>query len=178
MAGHSWPALGLTRGRRFITCATHDGDRSSAMSDELLSVRRWRVSRSGVVDIGPLDLDLRRGTITTVMGPSGIGKTTLLLSLLGATEAGVLISGERHQNGRVLTTGEILREALYIPQRVPFNPNWEIGRYLARLPFATGYGEREPTRTRFARDRRVAEVLTDLRLNHRARATLAELSGG
>jgi hypothetical protein len=60
-----------------------------------------------------------------------------------------------------------------IPQGFPFNPNWEVRAFLLHLAAsaARGLTRREVSGV-------VDQVLRDLDLDHRARATVATLSGG
>lgn len=119
------------------------------------------------------------------MGPSGVGKTTLLLTILGYQESGLSVSGKRIQEGKILPPSAVPEHALYIPQQLPFNPNWEVQGFLRRLPSVNPmwwevlprlWEMLPPFRTR--ERARVKEVLEQLGLSHRARATVAELSGG
>jgi phospholipid/cholesterol/gamma-HCH transport system ATP-binding protein len=56
-------------------------------ADEVVQVRGVRYSAGSRQIFDGLDLSVRRGTITAVMGPSGTGKTTLLRLLTGQARA-------------------------------------------------------------------------------------------
>ncbi|MFD2111507.1 ABC transporter ATP-binding protein [Thiorhodococcus fuscus] len=58
-------------------------DRDLADQDLLVKIRGLRFSRGSRVIFEDLDLDIRRGSVTAVMGPSGTGKTTLLKLITG-----------------------------------------------------------------------------------------------
>ncbi len=133
-------------------------------------LRNWSVLRNKTAILGPAHFAFHEGHIYTIMGPSGIGKSSLLLTLLGYLEEGLEVSGERVYNGRFLTDGEIPSRALFIPQSLPFNPNWEVGSFLRRLPYDRG--------TRRAQKAKVQHVLANLGIQHREKAIVAELSGG
>jgi len=58
-------------------------DRDLADQDLLVKIRGLHFSRGSRVIFEDLDLDIRRGSVTAVMGPSGTGKTTLLKLITG-----------------------------------------------------------------------------------------------
>ena len=69
----------------------------AATSDNLVEVSGLRFRRSGRPIFSGLDLAVRRGSITAIMGPSGTGKTTLLRMITGQLrpEAGtVTVAGQ------------------------------------------------------------------------------------
>lgn len=149
------------------------------MKPPVLQLRDWSVFRNGRRLAGPLSVNCASTEITVLMGVSGVGKTSLLLSALGYSEDGLSADGIRHENGRPLRPGELLRSlSVYIPQNVPFNPNWEVTSFLCRLP----WGERKWWHSLWpeTRSRRLAvlSILKQLGLAHRAHATVSELSGG
>lgn len=68
-----------------------------ATDDTLVSIRGLRFARGSRWIFDGVDLDIRRGGITAIMGPSGTGKTTLLK----------LIGGQlRPQAGRIEVEGQ------------------------------------------------------------------------
>ena len=79
------------------------------MSDNpLVQIRNLSFSRGNRKIFDGVDIDIRRGSITAIMGPSGTGKTTLLR----------LIGGQlKPDNGSILVDGEevphLRRNALY-----------------------------------------------------------------
>ncbi len=67
------------------------------MSDTLVRIRGLRFRHGARIVFDGVDLDIRRGSVTAVMGPSGTGKTTLLK----------LISGQiRSDGGTIEVDGE------------------------------------------------------------------------
>jgi len=58
-------------------------DRDLADQNLLVKIRGLHFSRGSRVIFEDLDLDIRRGSVTAVMGPSGTGKTTLLKLITG-----------------------------------------------------------------------------------------------
>ncbi|WP_414069494.1 ATP-binding cassette domain-containing protein, partial [Staphylococcus aureus] len=76
--------------------------------DTLIRIRGLTTVLSGKKVFDALDLDIPRGKVTAIMGPSGTGKTTLLKH----------ITGQMHGDaGQVLVDGrnvpELGRDALY-----------------------------------------------------------------
>ena len=69
-----------------------------APSDNLVTIRGLSFSRSERVIFEQVDLDIYRGKITAIMGPSGTGKTTLLNligGLLQPSAGSIEVDGER-----------------------------------------------------------------------------------
>ncbi|GAB3024966.1 MULTISPECIES: ABC transporter ATP-binding protein [Oleiagrimonas] len=70
---------------------------SAPTGDALVRVRGLTTRFSGRTVFDGLDLDIPRGKITAIMGPSGTGKTTLLKHITGQTPADageLLVDGE------------------------------------------------------------------------------------
>jgi phospholipid/cholesterol/gamma-HCH transport system ATP-binding protein len=67
--------------------------RTAAASSALVEVRGLRTTLGGKVIFDGIDLDIPRGKITAIMGPSGTGKTTLLRHITGqlAPDAGKIV---------------------------------------------------------------------------------------
>ncbi|MGQ9831173.1 MAG: ABC transporter ATP-binding protein [Thermochromatium sp.] len=78
-------------------------------SDVLVEIRGLCFRRGERVIFEGLDLDIRRGSVTAVMGPSGTGKTTLLKLITGQLRPD---AGTIHVDGQDLTqldTSELYR---------------------------------------------------------------------
>ncbi|GLK58702.1 MULTISPECIES: phosphonate ABC transporter ATP-binding protein [Azotobacter] len=72
------PPLALgTSARRSAPAAAEDG------SPVLLRLDRVSIERGGKPILDGIDLEIRRGSITAIVGPSGIGKSSLLATLNG-----------------------------------------------------------------------------------------------
>ena len=86
-------------------------------SDTLVKIRGLRFARGNRPIFDGVDLDIPRGKVTAIMGPSGTGKTTLLR----------LIGGQLHPDqGSIQVDGqevpELRRSALYaLRQRMGTN---------------------------------------------------------
>jgi putative ABC transport system ATP-binding protein len=76
--------------------AQADGDEPALIELEAVA-RRYRVGEVTVTALGPVDLRVRRGEFTVVLGPSGSGQATLL-NIIGAldtpSEGRVQIAGQ------------------------------------------------------------------------------------
>jgi ABC-type sulfate/molybdate transport systems ATPase subunit len=64
----------------------------------VLSAESLAVGRDGRVLIDALDLELRCGEVVAVLGPNGVGKSTLLVTLAGLLEP---VAGRVERHGRV-----------------------------------------------------------------------------
>jgi len=72
--------------------------RASAPADNLVTIRGLSFSRGERIIFEQVDIDILRGRITAIMGPSGTGKTTLLNligGLLQPAAGSIEIDGER-----------------------------------------------------------------------------------
>ena len=85
------------------------GDRLETLGVEGLTFRYPGTAQG----VGPVDLTLRRGTLTVLTGRVGAGKTTLLLALLGLLP---------RQEGCVLWNGRPVEEGVLAPPRAAFTP--------------------------------------------------------
>ena len=82
---------------------------SVANTDPLIRIRGLRTVLNGKTIFDGVDLDIPRGRITAIMGPSGTGKTTLMRHITGqlAPDAGEIIV-----DGRNVT--RISRDELFV----------------------------------------------------------------
>jgi phospholipid/cholesterol/gamma-HCH transport system ATP-binding protein len=86
-----------------------DADASQGSSaDALVSVRGLRTRLGGKLIFDGLDMEVARGSVTAIMGPSGTGKTTLLRHLTGQMRPG---SGSVRVDGEEVT--QLSRRALF-----------------------------------------------------------------
>jgi ABC-type multidrug transport system ATPase subunit len=127
-----------------------------------VSVRRGRARL-----LSNVDLTIRSGGLTALIGPSGSGKSTLLAVALGVLPA---------DDGVVTLGGAPVAQAGplgWVPQQDALHPSLRVRdelRYAAEL--------RMPDADDDARERRVTEVLQQVGLSERARVRIGSLSGG
>jgi len=126
-----------------------------------------KVYDSGVMALGPLDLDVRKGEFVSLLGPSGCGKSTALRLIAGLnapTSGSVGISRPAGRARPGHSIGFVFQE----PTLMPWTSVWENVRLplkLAQAPAAEASA-------------RIAEALMQVGLTEFADAFPRELSGG
>ena len=85
-----------------------DTDRATPDDSTLVRIRGLTTVLNGKTIFDALDLDIPRGKVTAIMGPSGTGKTTLLKHITGQMRAD---AGEIRVNGQ--NVADLSREQLY-----------------------------------------------------------------
>jgi NitT/TauT family transport system ATP-binding protein len=119
---------------------------------------------SGVVALGPLDLEVRKGEFVSLLGPSGCGKSTALRLIAGlsAPTSGTVRVSNRGAPGHCI--GFVFQEPTLMP--------WTSIRENVRLPLKLTHVPRDQA------DARVGEALAQVGLTEFADAYPRELSGG
>jgi putative thiamine transport system ATP-binding protein len=120
----------------------------------------------------PLSLSVAPGTVTTIMGPSGIGKSTLLDAIGGHLAHGFRAEGQVTLNGRAVL--HLPAEARHIGlmfQDALLFPHLSVGDNLA-------FGLSRAVTGRVARRDRVEQALAQAGLAGMAQRDPATLSGG
>ena len=126
-----------------------------------------KVYDSGVMALGPLDLDVRRGEVVSLLGPSGCGKSTALrlIAGLGAPTSGsVGVAGRRDAGRAGHPIGFVFQEPTLMP--------WTSVRDNVGLPLKLAHAPAAET------EARVHEALNKVGLADFAGAFPRELSGG
>src|SRR3982074_2332588 len=122
---------------------------------------------SGVVALGPVDLDVRKGEFVSLLGPSGCGKSTALRLIAGLnapTSGSVGISKPAGQARPGHSIGFVFQEPTLMP--------WTSVRENVRLPLKLAQAPA------IEASARIAEALAQVGLTEFADAFPRELSGG
>jgi NitT/TauT family transport system ATP-binding protein len=122
-----------------------------------------KVYDSGVVALGPIDLDVRKGEFVSLLGPSGCGKSTALRLIAGlsAPTSGTVRVSDR---GAARSIGFVFQEPTLMP--------WTSVRENVRLPLKLAHVPRAEA------DARVTNALAQVGLAEFADTFPRQLSGG
>ncbi len=140
----------------------------SDASDLAVSLRGvTKVYDSGVVALGPMDLEVRKGEFVSLVGPSGCGKSTALRLIAGLnapTSGTVRVSRPAVEVSGRHSVGFVFQEPTLMP--------WASVRENVRLPLKLAH--LRPTEA----DARIDAALAQMGLTEFADAYPRELSGG
>src|SRR5258707_13031783 len=139
--------------------------RSEGLAVSLRGVTK--VYDNGVMALGPLDLDVRRGEFVSLLGPSGCGKSTALRLIAGLnapTSGSVGVSKPAGQARPGHSIGFVFQEPTLMP--------WTSVRENVRLPLKLAQAPGTEASAR------IAEALMQVGLTEFADAYPRELSGG
>jgi NitT/TauT family transport system ATP-binding protein len=148
--------------------ASADTELDSADRTVAVSLRNvTKVYENGVVALGPIDLEVRRGEFVSLLGPSGCGKSTALRLIAGLSlpSSGVV----RVARPTVTTTGG---HAIGFVFQEPTLMPWTTVRENVRLPLRLAHVPFSAAKAR------VDEALAQVGLSEFAGAYPRELSGG
>lgn len=126
-----------------------------------------KVYDSGVMALGPLDLEVHQGEFVSLLGPSGCGKSTalrLIAGLSAPTSGTVGVAQSAAQSSGTHSIGFVFQEPTLMP--------WTSVRENVRLPLKLAD---VPTADA---DARIGEALAQVGLTEFAEAYPRELSGG
>src|SRR3979490_3393501 len=126
-----------------------------------------KVYDSGVMALGPLDLDVSKGEFVSLLGPSGCGKSTALKLIAGLSAPTSGAVGVSHRAGQA-RAGHSLGFVFQEPTLMP----WTSVRENVRLPLKLAHA---PVAEANAR---ISEALAQVGLTEFAEAFPRELSGG
>jgi NitT/TauT family transport system ATP-binding protein len=120
---------------------------------------------NGVMALGPIDLDVRRGEFVSLLGPSGCGKSTALRLIAGLSAP---TSGTVHVARPAVAGSHPIGFVFQEPTLMP----WATARENVRLPLKLAHMPLSATKTR------VDEALAQVGLSEFADSYPRELSGG
>jgi NitT/TauT family transport system ATP-binding protein len=126
-----------------------------------------KVYDSGVMALGPLDLDVAKGEFVSLLGPSGCGKSTalrLIAGLSAPTSGTVAVARRAGGISARHSIGFVFQEPTLMP--------WTSVRENVRLPLKLSHAPADEANAR------VGEALTQVGLTEFADAYPRELSGG
>ena len=126
-----------------------------------------KVYDSGVVALGPLDLDVSKGEFVSLLGPSGCGKSTALRLIAGLSAPTFGAVGVSHRAGQARaghSIGFVFQEPTLMP--------WTSVRENVRLPLKLAHAPVAEA------NERISEALAQVGLTEFAEAFPRELSGG
>src|SRR5438445_4437379 len=122
---------------------------------------------NGVMALGPLDLDVRKGEFVSLLGPSGCGKSTalrLIAGLAAPTSGTVEVSHHEDETQPGRQIGYVFQEPTLMP--------WTSVRENVRLPLKLAHAGAAEA------EARVKEALARVGLTEFAESYPRELSGG
>ena len=148
--------------------ASADTDSDPAESKVAVSLRKaTKVYDNGVVALGPIDLEVRRGEFVSLLGPSGCGKSTALRLIAGLS---LPSSGTVHVARPTVTAGGG-HQVGFVFQEPTLMP-WTTVRENVRLPLKLAHVPSSAAKVR------VDEALAQVGLSEFADSYPRELSGG
>ena len=141
-----------------------------------VSIRGARVDHDGRTIWQDVNLDVGAGELVAILGPNGVGKSTLLKAILGLAP---LVAGEISVLGR--PAGVANHEIGYLPQRRSFDPSLRIrGVDIVGLGLdGDRFGISVPTRARRRERRaRIDELIDLVDARSYAERPIGQCSGG
>ena len=109
-----------------------------------ISIRGLRVIRGGKLVLPHIDLDVPRGQIVGLLGPSGGGKTTLMRAIVGAQ---IIAGGSVQVLGMEAGSPALRRRIGYVTQAASIYPDLTARENLAYFAKTVGVGAEGVART-------------------------------
>ena len=118
--------------------------RNNTDNEAAISIRGLRVIRGGNLVLPHIDLDIPRGQIVGLLGPSGGGKTTLMRAIVGAQ---IIAGGSVQVLGMEAGSPALRRRIGYVTQAASIYPDLTARENLAYFAKTVGVGAEEVTKT-------------------------------
>jgi len=138
--------------------------RNNTPEGAAISIRALHVIRGGNLVLPHIDLDVPRGQIVGLLGPSGGGKTTLMRAIVGAQ---IVAGGSVDVLGHPAGSPVLRRRIGYVTQAPSIYPDLTARENLAYFAKAVGANADD-----------VAKTLSDIGLTDTADRPVSTLSGG
>lgn len=151
-------------------------DAPTAATDRILIRgvnKRYQTGRDTFVALDSIDLEIERGSFTTLFGPSGCGKTTLLRILAGLQRPD---SGQVSLFGQTPAAAARTKNIAWVPQSSALLP-WRSVRDNVLLSRSINR-RADQAMSHSVSDADVDRVLAEMDLTQFARSRPAQLSGG
>lgn len=134
------------------------------MVDAAIEVRDLRVIRGGRPVLSGISVEVERGSVTGLLGPSGTGKTTLIRAIVGVQ---IVASGEVRVLGRAAGSPELRSRVGYVTQAPSVYGDLTVRENLTYFARVLGVPEE-----------RVDEQIDAVHLAEHADRAVVNLSGG
>jgi ABC-2 type transport system ATP-binding protein len=134
------------------------------LADPAIEVRDLQVVRGGRAVLPGISVDIERGSVTGLLGPSGTGKTTLIRAIVGVQ---IIASGTVRVLGQSVGSPELRRHVRYVTQAPSVYGDLSVRENLAYFARVLGVPRRQ-----------VDEQIDAVHLTEHTDRTVANLSGG
>jgi len=101
--------LAVSRSVHRVVNITKTGNRDDSLKDPIIRINSVHFQRGDKVILDDVSMDIERGSIVAIMGPSGVGKTTILRLISGQLQPS---NGSIEVNGKQISS--MSRRELYV----------------------------------------------------------------